>query len=67
MSHEHKATMVREETWRKAPVAGTSIKRFVYPYCGGPDGCGAVWMDDLWFTNPEREALYENARTRAAS
>lgn len=62
MTHEHKATIVRIETYKKPIVPGYGGKKFIYPTCGGPDGCGAIYMDDLWFTNPEREALYENGR-----
>lgn len=57
-AHEHAMTIVREETHKIAPVEGVSRKTFIYPTCGGKNGCGAVFMDGLWFSNPERELLY---------
>lgn len=64
--HEHRPSMLYEETYRTPIVPGTRRKTFHYAVCGGADGCGAIYSRERWFTNPEIEAIYARTPARSA-
>ena len=66
MTHEHKMSMVMEDTWKKPPVPGISRRTFAVIKCGGqpPEACGAIFVHGDWYENPEIAALYKRTAKR---